>query len=318
MKRFLKYFSIVILVVVGFDLLFGWAVNSYVKSHPLPGDYRAIDYLINQSDEDCLILGSSLAINSLMPSEMEDSLGMTCYNGGANAQSIPFYETALSCVLSRHTPRMVIFVFGPNELSGTGPGKRFNVLTPYYHCGHELVDKNLEARDKYERWFLKSSTYRYNKIWWRILLYHFIDYNDKSDKGFVPHEKPLTAPIMGIMEAEDVTKEYLDCFKRCIDLCQQKGIKVVCVFPPCYKKLDDGEYPSVSAVRHICEPMGGIVIDDMKDANFRSHTEWFFDQVHFDIDGSKAFTRQFLHELKKAEQQKIVNHEAAQQPNEAA
>ena len=299
MKPILKYFLCVLVVVVGFDLLLGFFAKRYVTTHILPGDYQAIDYLINRSNEECLIIGSSLAINSLMPSLMEDSLGMTCYNGGANAQSMPYFETMLDCVFRRYTPKMVIFVFDPNELFREGLGQRYNVLVPYYGCGHEMLDRKLESKDAVEPFLLKSASYRYNRIWWRILLYHFIGYSSKSDKGFVPHERPMSLPVLNDIAQQPPTQECVECFERCLEMCHSRGVKVVCVFPPGYYKFVEGEFPSVTTVKQKCQQIGAVCIDDSQDPIFHKHPEWFYDNKHFNIDGSEIYTKQFLQELKE-------------------
>ncbi|MBQ7691366.1 MAG: hypothetical protein IJT30_09315 [Muribaculaceae bacterium] len=298
MKTILKYFLCVLVVVVGFDLLLGFVAKRYVTTHILPGDYQAIDYLINRSNEECLIIGSSLAINSLMPSLMEDSLGMTCYNGGANAQSMPYFETMLDCVFRRYTPKMVIFVLDPNELSRKGLGQRYNVLVPYYGCGHELIDRNLESKDAVEPWLLRSASYRYNRIWWRILLYHFIGYSNKSDKGFVPHERPMSLPMLKTIQNEDTVQACVDSFVRCMTICNDRGVKVVCVFPPGYYSPVNGAFQSVNVVEEECLKINAVCIDDSQDSTFLEHPEWFYDNKHFNIDGSVIYTKQFLQELK--------------------
>jgi hypothetical protein len=88
MKKFVKKYKVLvvmaalILLIVLIDLLFGVCMDAYLTKHSLPGDYAKIEYLMKETDEDMLILGSSIAINAYIPQMIEDSLGISCFNGG--------------------------------------------------------------------------------------------------------------------------------------------------------------------------------------------------------------------------------------------
>ncbi|MBO7609930.1 MAG: hypothetical protein J6S96_06995 [Muribaculaceae bacterium] len=303
MKNSIKFFICVVVAVVAFDMLFGCFADQYIKKHPLPGDYRLIDYVVNQCDEECIIVGNSLAINSLIPSIIEDSLDVSCYNAGASAQHIPYVETIMKCIVDRYTPKMIIFVFGPTFLSGTGNGQRFNILIPFYQRGHEIIDRNLERKDFYEPYFLHSSLYRFNRIWWRILLYHFISYSDNNDKGFVAHNKPSKFPELYPLEYKSNSKERKECFIRCLDICKNNGIEMVCVSPPVFKTFNKGVPQTIQFIKKMCEQNNVIFIDDTQDTTYLNNAELWYDNVHFNIDGSRLYTVQFIRELKEIQKQ---------------
>lgn len=46
------------------------SLSFYSKRYGLPGDYAKIEYLFHQANEDVVIIGSSVAINSFMPDIM--------------------------------------------------------------------------------------------------------------------------------------------------------------------------------------------------------------------------------------------------------
>ena len=73
--------SIIVIVLV-FDVIFGQVMSFYSKRYGLPGDYAKIEYLFHQANEDVVIIGSSVAINSFMPDIMMDSLGISVFMGG--------------------------------------------------------------------------------------------------------------------------------------------------------------------------------------------------------------------------------------------
>lgn len=102
--------SIIVIVLV-FDVIFGQVMSFYSKRYGLPGDYAKIEYLFHQANEDVVIIGSSVAINSFMPDIMMDSLGISVFNGGCNAQNIIFFRCMIDGLLEHHRPRGVYFSF---------------------------------------------------------------------------------------------------------------------------------------------------------------------------------------------------------------
>ena len=70
--------SIIVIVLV-FDVIFGQVMSFYSKRYGLPGDYAKIEYLFHQANEDVVIIGSSVAINSFMPDILMDSLGISVF-----------------------------------------------------------------------------------------------------------------------------------------------------------------------------------------------------------------------------------------------
>ena len=86
MKRLIIFIAIIISTVLVVDILFGVFSRYYVNNYQIPGDYRTIDYLIKETNDDVLIIGSSVALNSTISSVLEDSLNMSVWTGACNAQ----------------------------------------------------------------------------------------------------------------------------------------------------------------------------------------------------------------------------------------
>ena len=90
-KRFFAYLACVAAMVAVVDVVSGLAMSHYVSTRNLPGDYMKINYMLRSGKEDILILGSSVGMNSLIPSEFTNKFGLTCFNAGANDQSMEFH-----------------------------------------------------------------------------------------------------------------------------------------------------------------------------------------------------------------------------------
>ena len=102
-KRFFAYLACVAAMVAVVDVVSGLAMSRYVSTHNLPGDYTKINYMLRSGKEDILILGSSVGMNSLIPSEFEKKFGLTCFNAGANDQAMEFHEVMLSEFMKRQS-----------------------------------------------------------------------------------------------------------------------------------------------------------------------------------------------------------------------
>ena len=298
MKKFAIYIVSVVLVVAVIDVSFGLASSFYVKNYRLPGDYGSVDYLMKDSKDDILILGSSVAMNSMRPVVIEDSLGMSCFNGGANGQQVIYYRTMLDCVLKKHTPKLVIIGAKMTELRDGGDD-RYNFLTPYYHTGYSIIDSCLESRGEYNKFFMRSNLYRYNQSWFRILLYHFMTADDAPEKGFIGKSKPLIPTVMTEeTEKGGVTPQLFSDFKNIIEECKHRGIKVMVYFPPMYSNFVVMP-ASVDSVTEYCHANHIPFYNDLQDSTFLAHNEYFHDNKHLSVEGATVYTANFVSRIKK-------------------
>lgn len=298
MKKLAAFVAIALAAVVAADLLFGYIAKSYLVGHRLPGDYEEIDYLIKDLDEEILILGSSVALNGLNPNVIADSLGLSCYDGGANGQVMPFYESMLECAVGHpRRPSVLLLGLTPNELAGTGVGERFNLLLPYYHTGYPAIDRRLDSKSAAEPYLLRSSLYRYNTIWWRILLYHFITPGVKGEHGFTGKPVPVALPTLLPDTSATVTAERRQSFAHIADLCRQSGIHLVVFFPPIYQDYS-GPTATIDYVARYCAAAGIACFDDSRDPYFLSRPDLFYDNIHLNIVGCQTYTSRFAHRLK--------------------
>lgn len=284
-------------IVAVIDILMGVGSKYYVKNYTLPGDYQPIDYVIKHTNEDIILLGSSVVLNSVMPTVIEDSLNMTCYNGGGNGQNLIFCRTMLDCILKRYIPKMIVLGLRPNDLASPGLG-RYNLLVPYYHIGFEIVDSCLESKNSYEKYLMASNLYRYNTIWFRILLYHFITPDTRGEKGYVAKQNPLYPPEMTTTKgSRHIDENRLRDFMYLVNTCKENGIDMVVYFPPTYTKYE-GQSVSVNKVRAICSENNIPCFYDAEDSEFLQHKEWFFDNVHLAKDGGLIYSQRLAHRLK--------------------
>ena len=297
MKKLSIFIVSVVVVLVVADLLFG-VVMTFQKKIGLKGDYKPIEYVIKQCNEDVLIMGSSVVLNSLNPTIIEDSLGMSCFNAGASSQTPYYYHTILNCILKRYCPKLIVLGIRTAEFDSEDQ-LQYNILVPYYHTGYSEMDSVLERKNSYEKYLLHSNLYRYNTIWFRILLYNFFGDYERGEKGFIAHEKPAMLPKMtqynGVSRYVSVAKENL--FRDFIAICKQNNIKLIVYTPPVYSEFKNTP-ATVQRVVEICKETDVPYYNDMSNNQFISQQDLFYDQVHFNKYGAVAYTQMFINRLR--------------------
>ena len=320
-KLFFLYLASVAAIVAATDMISGLAMSRYVSTHNLPGDYMKINYMLRSGQEDILILGSSVGMNSLMPSEFEKKFGHTCFNAGANDQSMEFHEVMLSAFLKRHNPKMVVLALRPHDILSKSRG-RFGMLRIFYKCGYPLIDRFLEEDGLWERLCLKSALYRFNTFGWRLLLYHLKSKNELADGGFVA--KPVVAPPAYTKMSElapgdplpQPNEEKLASFESIAAMCRSAGARFAVVLTPYH--FDFGETrPAGSALfEKICGERGIEFYDDTCNPEFSPRGELFFDNFHLNKDGAELYTKFFIERMaSRAEEPADTAKETASEPD---
>ena len=298
MKKFLTFVSSGAVLIILADFLFGFSISHYIENYGLHGDYQPIEHVMKTCEDDVLAIGSSVVLNSFVPTVFEDSLGLTCYNAGANSQTMPFFHTILNSVLQRYTPKMILLGLRPNELSGNDIG-RYHLLIPYYRRGINEIDSVLESKNKYEKYLLKSNLYRYNTVWFRIMLYHFIRDHEKGIKGFSGHKKPLFPPqLTTSTEKSGVSVMKMKLFKDFVCQCEKRGIALVVYFPPMYTLYEE-KTATVTEVQRLCQEHHIPCYYDTQDSIFLKHQEWFYDNVHLVKDASYIYSKSLVKRVKR-------------------
>ena len=306
MKRIIKFAVIVFIVIIITDILVGFGCRFYINNHRLSGEFGEIDYIVNKSDEDIIILGSSVALNGINPNIITDSLRASCYNGGANGQILPYYESLLECIVKRENkPSIIILGLRTNELAGEGNGGRYSVFLPYYHTGMENIDKRLEAKSREEKYFLSSNLYRYNPIWWRLFLYVFLPPEEKGKNGFTGNPLPMVYPELKNEISSPITNERINSFLNMVQLCKKNDIKLIILFPPMYFHYSD-KTETIDYIEKYCIKNGIPCYNDSQDSTFTSDNHLFYDNIHVNIEGCKKYTLIICKRLKQLDKNNFL------------
>ena len=301
-KRFFLYLASVSAIVAATDMLSGLVLSRYVSKHNLPGDYMKINHMLRSGQEDILILGSSVGMNSFIPSEFKTKFGLSCFNAGANDQNMEFHEVMLSAFLKRHKPKMVVLALRPHDILSKSRG-RFGMLRIFYRCGYPLIDRFLEEGGAWEKFCLNSALYRFNTFGWRLLLYYLKSKNELADGGFVA--KPVVAPPAYTKISElsagdplpppEVGK--LASFDSIAAMCRSAGTRLAVVLTPYHFDYGETRPAGAAVFEKICRERGIEFYDDTCNPKFSPRGELFFDNFHLNKDGATLYTADFLERL---------------------
>lgn len=299
MKKVFIYITCIVTILFLVDELLGICSRYYIKNHQLTGRYRSLDRLIKEVDADIILIGNSAILNSVDPQIVEDSLSMTCYNGGIVGQGIDFSETIIDCILQRHTPKIFVLGLRPEEMGAKIGDGIYDVLKPYYAIGYKSIDDHFNKTDGFEHLLLQSNLIRYNSIWVRVLLYMLFDNIKNQENGFMPKDIPASLPMLKhIGKYETPVEHKMQCVKRIIQKCQAKGIKLVLCFPPTLLSFEKDPIPCVMAVHDLCSRHNIPCFMDYNDKGFQLHPELYYDEEHVNKNGAAIYSERLSSRIK--------------------
>lgn len=298
MKIIIKFIAIVCFTIIAVDSLFGVICSYYTSNYHIPGDYKTVDHLLKNPKDEVYILGSSIALNSANPMVIEDSIKMSVWNGAANAQTLAYCDVMAEKLCSyKNNTKAIILGLRPTDFNG-GNG-RINLLMPYYHTGINSLDNYLEDDSMTKRLLFKSSLYRYNTIWFRILLYNFIEPGEKGEKGFIAKPIPPLKPTLHCLKSEkgSLSTKGIKQIENIQRLCKKNDVSLFVYLPPMYDKYEGGADMSMKAIEELCTSLDIPIINSSQDSTFLSHPEWFFDNVHLNKNGANEYSQILGHWL---------------------
>lgn len=295
MKKVFTVFVLFIAVSFMADRLLGVVLHkAFTKSDCIE------NYVYQKCDADIVVLGSSRAIHHYVPSIISDSLGLTCYNLGANGKNIYFQYANLNLLLTHHTPKIVIYDCFSVDVSKADFKYDFGSLSDYYpiYGENKVVDSliNMQGTQYISR-IICSHIYRYNSRF----LEHLIEHSDISQCGYEPlsgvYEKELA------VHRENITtdKSKIGTMQKLIDLCRSHKIQVVFAVSPRYA-LNETDGPMTQKYKIVCDLCQKNNVPFLYyelDITYLKDRSLFRDLGHLNDKGARQFTKQFVGDLRK-------------------
>lgn len=295
MKKFIFKIIIIFTIVAIFDYFFGVVMGHVVNNINVGGQGRD-NYICNVAEEDILVFGSSRAVHHYNSTILEDSLGMSCYNCGEEANGFILSYGRLLMALERHCPKVIIQdITAEFDLHKNDNHKYLGWLkTRYERAG---VSEIFDAIDKTESYKMKSQMYRYNsKFLQNIFVYLTSVSTDMGIKGYRPINEPFDS--MKIVKTEKPDDKEIDSLKiefihRYLELAQNS--KIYFVVSPIWYGMDLEE---IAPIAQICRERNIPLFDFSNNPKYVHNDEYFKDGTHLNAFGADEFTKDLIKEIK--------------------
>ena len=296
MKKLLIHILIVACLFFVMDRALGLGLG-YLYSISNATDEYKISYTNESTEDSLLFMGSSRCLHHYAPLIFEKELGTSCYNAADwGIKNIYFHYGTLGNILSRYTPKTIIFEVHPCDFQETPySGKeRAGSLAPYCGMSNEC-DEMLKCSGNYWPYQL-SWVYRYTGSFPNLLTGK-LGSMDRSLKGWKPLDGVLDT--VGIVAEEypfPADQERIDLLERFITDCKQKNIQLSLIVSPMYicSEKDVYQIPRELAAKHQIP-----FIDHYRDSAFVGHPELFYDFGHLNRKGAEIYSKKICEELKR-------------------
>ena len=277
------------------DFLVGFILKK-MTDETVKGDIGRNNYIMKDlSNRDILIFGSSRAIHHYNPTLIGDSLKMSCYNCGEDGMGIILSYSRLKAILTRHTPKVIIYDIEPTYDLYENDNERYLGKLKFFYpnYGTKIVFDDISTTEKFK---MHSLLYRYNSQLIDILIQRLSsspvtgqDYTYSPIKKTMDYE-PIISHINN-KQIDTLKMKYLNSFIR---VCKYNNISLFFVLSPKYRN-----YTELRFFIDLCKNNNVPLLNHFTDSYFNMNKKYFSDQTHLNEDGAILFSKTICDEIKK-------------------
>ncbi|HPS63532.1 MAG TPA: hypothetical protein PLK82_10755 [Bacteroidales bacterium] len=296
--RFLKKLALILFILVICDQGIGALLRHFYFTQKSGLLYRTT-YAIDSTRADILVFGSSRANHHYVPQVFEDSLKLRFYNTGRDGNFILYNYAVFKAIVSRYSPRIILFDLDPSELSRDETSyERLSSLLPYCR-DHWQVRDVAALKSPFEKLKLISATYPYNSLLLTVVIGNLeMNRNRKSDdNGYVPLFPEMKREQPETLESEQapLDSSKVNALNSIVRICRIKNIRLVLVRSPvfCYCLDDAGNL----LISKICSENHIEYLNLSPPTGPLSNPGLFADANHLNDRGAHAFSKIVAHQL---------------------
>lgn len=299
MKRFVIKLLAFLLLMFIVDRSVGLGMK-YMQEHAKGGYVGHHNKIINHSNEDILIFGSSRAIHHYNPQIIKDSLGMSCYNCGQDGNGIILFYGWWQLMKDRHVPKIVIYDVNPgfDLFIGENNQKYLGWLRSEYD--NKDIEQIFEKVDYTEKYKMYSMMYRYNsKFLQNIVDFIHPIFKIKSD-GFLPLKGELDEMKIKKKRSDSeharIDSLKLELIEKLVIDIKKHNSQVILVASPVWYGKEDVQF---DALRKICKEHNVQFFNYSNNPKYLKNNRYFKDGSHLNARGADEFTKDLTVELLK-------------------
>lgn len=296
MKKFLIGVAVFFVVMIVADVIFG-KVMVYAESQSSSKNYHCM----YEADEDILILGSSYAVRNIVPTVLEDSLGLSCYNAGEAGNGAMVAWVRYNMFIKKHTPKLIIYTLTPgyDYVDSDEYSKYLNIVKPYYGREETVNDMFATLMDKKECLILNSNFIKFNS-YGAQLIYYWLTKKYIGLQGYQPLYETLTPyddnkqPVAADYEVDHTKFAYIE---RLFADIKARNIPILCVLSPEYRKnVNLSQYKEGI---ELCKQYNIPLINHKYYEGISQNAEFFYDMSHLNDKGAKLYSAIISKEIEK-------------------
>lgn len=278
-------------------------------------NYQAFSEI--KENPDVLVFGSSYSEVAFDPNELYGKTGITAYNLSASGQKLDTTYYVLQTVLEYKHPKVVILVMDDIDIikgSSTLDGEILairdikgleidKVKYLYNHFGSRFVE--------YVKFYLPIIQFHDKLLTGDIRLFE-AEENKKLrklyQKGFRNLESSIPITIAAAAEQKEISTDSIKLVRDMIDLCEDKGIKVMLITVP---HID--WYPYADSIRKNFSDCEYLDFYELADEIGLDGQKDFFNEYHVNVQGATKITDYIGEYLQ--DNYNLVDHRELQENN---
>lgn len=301
MKKFILKIILFFAIAVALDIICGWTFV-FLRSKARGGQTYKNEYLFNSCKDDILILGSSRANHHYVPSVLQDSLGLTCYNAGEEGCGIIPAYVRYRMVCERQKPKLVLYELTPgyDYLEDKGGYSGYLGAVRQYANNDIIKKMYLDFSDGLESIRLLSAMYRNNSC----IIKNVKDVLRPTPelKGYDPlygninpQSRVKNKPSVSTNAAKIDTHKISYIEKLAIET-KAEGVQLVFIISP---KFSGGCFEDYEPAFALSKKYDIPIVDNLNNDLFIGDSEMFQDYTHLNHKGAVAYTQYIIPQLRR-------------------
>ncbi|XMO86142.1 hypothetical protein AAFN75_15235 [Algibacter sp. AS12] len=308
MKTQIKRVAILIIkfaiLIVVIDFCFGLVAKKLFLSQET-GKFARSSYVVNDSKDAIMVIGSSHAIRHYKPEIIEDKTGKTCYNAGAEGQQLIYHTALQKMLLKRHRPELIIFNIDEEFLFKSDIAfSRLSDLHPYYGEHKAELNPFLRLKSKFDDYKLWFKAYQYNSTIVHVLKYKVAP--QFSEKGYRALKEEMTpAQLVSYKQhppkkiyTEEMEPIFVQLLKDFINEAKTHNVKLIFVSSPKLIERDLSKNKSFTTIKAIAKSEGVPFYNYLNSKDYINKLDLFWDPSHLNDKGATLFNNNLVEIIK--------------------
>ena len=300
MRKFILRLICFFLILFCVDRAIGYTLM-YVSKNCSGGYTGHHNYILDGSNEDILVMGSSRALHHYNPQIIGDSLKMSCLNCGQEGMGIIMDYGWLNMILERHHPKIVVYEIMPKYdlYIGEDNHKYLRWLKRHYdRFGISELFSDIDNREVFKMY---SFMYRFNSSWQELIVDYIHPVYNISEAGFDPIEGDFDAMLTKQSEEgnrisnHDVDSLKLSYMEKFADICKCNDIKLIFVVSPMW--YNDIDY-NLDPIVETCKRSDASFLDFSNNSKYIHNDSIFKDGVHLNSRGADEYSKDFAKKIR--------------------